>query len=89
MLIELNGTNETKRVQCRWVSEEEEEVQAVTDFLRSQGEPVYDENILEPRDDEAAEETTTARPTRCTTRRRPPPLLAAQVVEQPEPISRS
>lgn len=52
MLIKLNGTNETKRVQCPWVSEEE--VQAVTDFLRAQGEPVYDENILKPRDDEAA-----------------------------------
>jgi S-DNA-T family DNA segregation ATPase FtsK/SpoIIIE len=54
MLIKLNGTNETKRVQCPWVSEEE--VQAVTDFLRAQGEPVYDENILKPRDDEAAED---------------------------------
>jgi S-DNA-T family DNA segregation ATPase FtsK/SpoIIIE len=51
MLIKLNGTNETRRVQCPWVSEEE--VQEVTDFLRSQGEPVYDENILKPRDDEA------------------------------------
>jgi DNA segregation ATPase FtsK/SpoIIIE, S-DNA-T family len=54
MLIKLNGTNDTKRVQCPWVSEEE--VQAVTDFLRSQGEPVYDENILKPRDDDAAED---------------------------------
>jgi DNA segregation ATPase FtsK/SpoIIIE, S-DNA-T family len=52
MLIKLNGTNETKRVQCPMVSEEE--VQAVTDFLRSQGEPVYDENILKPRDDDDA-----------------------------------
>jgi S-DNA-T family DNA segregation ATPase FtsK/SpoIIIE len=50
MLIKLNGTNETKRVQCPWVSEEE--VQTVTDFLRLQGEPVYDENILKPRDDD-------------------------------------
>jgi DNA segregation ATPase FtsK/SpoIIIE, S-DNA-T family len=54
MLIKLNGTNETKRVQCPWVSEEE--VQEVTDFLRAQGEPVYDENILKPRDDEGAAE---------------------------------
>jgi S-DNA-T family DNA segregation ATPase FtsK/SpoIIIE len=54
MLIKLNGTNETRRVQCPWVSEEE--VQAVTDFLRAQGEPVYDENILKPRDDEAVED---------------------------------
>jgi S-DNA-T family DNA segregation ATPase FtsK/SpoIIIE len=50
MLIKMNGTNETKRVQCPWVSEEE--VQKVTDFLRTQGEPVYDENILKPRDDD-------------------------------------
>jgi DNA segregation ATPase FtsK/SpoIIIE, S-DNA-T family len=51
MLIKLNGTNETMRVQCPMVSEEE--VQAVTDFLRTQGVPVYDENILKPRDDDA------------------------------------
>ena len=50
MLIKMNGTNDTKRVQCPWVSEEE--VQRVTDFLRTQGEPVYDENILRPRDEE-------------------------------------
>ena len=50
MLVKLNGQNDTRRVQCPWVSEEE--VQAVTDFLRLQGEPVYDENILKPRDDE-------------------------------------
>jgi len=50
MLIKLNGTNETRRVQCPWVSESE--VQAVTDFLRSQGTPVYDLNILKPRDEE-------------------------------------
>jgi S-DNA-T family DNA segregation ATPase FtsK/SpoIIIE len=53
MLIKMNGTNETRRVQCPFVSEEE--VQKVTDFLRLQGTPVYDENILKPRDDEAAE----------------------------------
>jgi len=52
MLIKLNGTNETRRVQCPWVSEEE--VQEVTDFLRAQGEPVYDENILKPRDEDGA-----------------------------------
>jgi DNA segregation ATPase FtsK/SpoIIIE, S-DNA-T family len=50
MLIRLNGTNETRRVQCPWVSEEE--VQAVTDHLRLQGEPVYDESILKPRDED-------------------------------------
>ena len=50
MLIKLNGTNDTKRVQCPMVTEEE--VQSVTDHLRAQGEPVYDENILKPRDDD-------------------------------------
>ncbi|RYG80330.1 hypothetical protein EON77_08255, partial [bacterium] len=51
MLIKLNGTNDTKRVQCPWVSEGE--VQLVTDFLRAQGEPVYDENILKASDEDA------------------------------------
>ena len=50
MLVRLNGTNDTRRVQCPWVSEED--VQKVTDHLRTQGEPVYDENILKPRDDD-------------------------------------
>ncbi len=54
LLIKLNGTGETKRVQCPWVSEEE--VQLVTDYLRTLGEPVYDDNILRPRDDEALED---------------------------------
>lgn len=53
MLIKLNGTGEMKRVQCPWVSEEE--VQRVADFLRTQGEPVYDDNILKPRDDDGGE----------------------------------
>jgi S-DNA-T family DNA segregation ATPase FtsK/SpoIIIE len=48
----LNGTGDVKRVQCPWVSEEE--VNCVTDFLRAQGEPVYDDNILKPRDDDEA-----------------------------------
>ncbi len=52
MLIKLNGTGETKRVQCPWVSEEE--VQRVTDSCAAQGEPVYDDNILKPRDDDEA-----------------------------------
>jgi S-DNA-T family DNA segregation ATPase FtsK/SpoIIIE len=50
MLMKLNGTGEIKRVQCPWVSEDE--VQRVTDCLRAQGEPVYDDNILKPRDDD-------------------------------------
>jgi S-DNA-T family DNA segregation ATPase FtsK/SpoIIIE len=58
MLIKLNGTGETKRVQCPWVSEEE--VQRVTEFLRTQGEPVYDDNILKPREEEAMPEEADA-----------------------------
>jgi S-DNA-T family DNA segregation ATPase FtsK/SpoIIIE len=58
MLVKLNGTNDTKRVQCPWVSEEE--VTIVTDHLRKQGEPIYDDNILKPRDEDAAEESEDA-----------------------------
>jgi S-DNA-T family DNA segregation ATPase FtsK/SpoIIIE len=54
MLVKMNGTNETRRVQCPFVSEEE--VQRITDFLRTQGTPVYDDNILKPRDDESENE---------------------------------
>jgi DNA segregation ATPase FtsK/SpoIIIE, S-DNA-T family len=50
MLVRLNGTNETRRVQCPFVSEEE--VQRVTDWLRLQGEPVYDDTILAAGDEE-------------------------------------
>jgi S-DNA-T family DNA segregation ATPase FtsK/SpoIIIE len=50
----MNGTNETRRVQCPFISEEE--VQKIADFLRLQGTPVYDENILRPRDDEASKD---------------------------------
>jgi S-DNA-T family DNA segregation ATPase FtsK/SpoIIIE len=50
MLIKMNGSNDTRRVQCPFCSEEE--VQRVVDFLRLQGEPVYDEAILKPRDDD-------------------------------------
>jgi S-DNA-T family DNA segregation ATPase FtsK/SpoIIIE len=49
MLVKINGVNETKRVQCPFVSEEE--VEAVTAFLRRQGEPTYDESILRARDE--------------------------------------
>ena len=71
MLIRLNGTGETKRVQCPWVSEEE--VQRVTDFLRAQGEPVYDDNILKPRDDEEARRRRGRRRAGPPLRRRRPP----------------
>jgi S-DNA-T family DNA segregation ATPase FtsK/SpoIIIE len=54
MLASINGKQGLKRIQCPFVSEEE--VQAVTDFLRAQGEPVFDESILAPRDDEGGGE---------------------------------
>jgi S-DNA-T family DNA segregation ATPase FtsK/SpoIIIE len=50
MLVKLNGSSETRRVQCPFVSEEE--VERVTSFLRQQGEPEYDDSILQPRDDD-------------------------------------
>jgi S-DNA-T family DNA segregation ATPase FtsK/SpoIIIE len=53
MLVKMNGSNDTRRVQCPFCSEEE--VQRITDFLRLQGEPVYDEAILRPRDEDGAE----------------------------------
>jgi S-DNA-T family DNA segregation ATPase FtsK/SpoIIIE len=53
MLASINGKTGLKRIQCPFVSEEE--VEKVTDFLRSQGEPVFDESILAPRDDEGVD----------------------------------
>lgn len=50
MLMIPPGASELRRVHCAFISEDE--VQAVTDHLRSQGKPVYDENILKPRDEE-------------------------------------
>lgn len=50
MLVKLNGATDVRRVQCPFASEEE--VQRVTDMLRSQGEPEYDETIVRPRDDD-------------------------------------
>jgi len=44
MLVKLNGANDTQRVQCPFVSEEE--VSALTDHLRTQGSPEYNEAIL-------------------------------------------
>ena len=54
MLIKMNGTNEIRRVQCPFISEDE--VRRLADFLRLQGTPVYDENILKPRDDESSKD---------------------------------
>jgi DNA segregation ATPase FtsK/SpoIIIE, S-DNA-T family len=50
MLALLPGDNDLKRVHSAFISEDE--VKAVCDFLRAQGTPVYDDNILKPRDDE-------------------------------------
>ena len=57
MLVKINGSNEVRRVQCPFVSEEE--VDRVTNFLRQQGDPEYDDTILQPREedgDNAAED---------------------------------
>jgi DNA segregation ATPase FtsK/SpoIIIE, S-DNA-T family len=54
MLVKLNGGNETCRVQCPFVSEEE--VTALTDYLRQQGAPVYNDEILKGGDDEEGAE---------------------------------
>jgi S-DNA-T family DNA segregation ATPase FtsK/SpoIIIE len=50
MLTLMPGTNDLKRVHSAFISEDE--VKAVCDFLRLQGDPIYDEDILKPRDDE-------------------------------------
>lgn len=50
MLVKLNGSTETHRVQCPFVSEEE--VSALTDYLRGQGTPQYFDEILRGGDDE-------------------------------------
>jgi S-DNA-T family DNA segregation ATPase FtsK/SpoIIIE len=54
MLVSLNGSSGLKRIQCPFVSEED--VQGVCDFLRAQGEPVFDESILMSRDEDGADE---------------------------------
>ena len=50
MLVKMNGSNEMRRVQCPFVSEEE--VEALTSFLRSQGTPTYHDAILQRSDDD-------------------------------------
>ena len=50
MLTLMPGSNDLKRVHCAFISEDE--VKAVCDFLRLQGDPIYDDNILKPRDEE-------------------------------------
>jgi S-DNA-T family DNA segregation ATPase FtsK/SpoIIIE len=50
MLTLMPGTNDLRRVHCAYISEDE--VKDVCDFLRLQGAPVYDNEILRPRDDD-------------------------------------
>jgi S-DNA-T family DNA segregation ATPase FtsK/SpoIIIE len=54
MLTLMPGSNDLKRVHCAFISEDE--VKAVCDFLRLQGDPIYDDNILKPREDEEGEQ---------------------------------
>jgi S-DNA-T family DNA segregation ATPase FtsK/SpoIIIE len=50
MLTLMPGSNDLKRVHSAYISEDE--VKSVTDFLRAQGDPVYDDNILKPREED-------------------------------------
>jgi S-DNA-T family DNA segregation ATPase FtsK/SpoIIIE len=50
MLVKLNGSTDTRRAQCPFVSEEE--VERLTDHLRKQGAPQYHEAILLTSDEE-------------------------------------
>lgn len=51
MLVKLNGSTETYRVQCPFVSEDE--INRLTGFLRTQGTPEYHDAILLEHDSEA------------------------------------
>jgi DNA segregation ATPase FtsK/SpoIIIE, S-DNA-T family len=63
MLVKLNGDTDIRRVQCPFVSEEE--VSGLTDYLRAQGAPEYNDAILKAAEDEqeedGAEEASDAR----------------------------
>jgi S-DNA-T family DNA segregation ATPase FtsK/SpoIIIE len=50
MLVKLNGSTDTRRVQCPFVSEEE--VSRLTDYLRTQGSPEYHDAILRAGEEE-------------------------------------
>ncbi|MBN2193667.1 MAG: DNA translocase FtsK [Polyangiaceae bacterium] len=52
MLVKMNGRTDMLRVQCPFISEEE--VAALTDFLRSQGTPQYHDAILRVADEDDA-----------------------------------
>jgi S-DNA-T family DNA segregation ATPase FtsK/SpoIIIE len=53
MLMLPPGSSDLRRVHSAYIAEHE--VQALCDHLRQQGTPVYDEEILRPRDDEEGE----------------------------------
>ena len=53
MLMIPPGASDLKRVHSAYISEDE--VQALCDHLRAQGQPVYDENIVKPREEEEGE----------------------------------
>ena len=53
MLMIPPGSSDLKRVHSAYISEDE--VKAICDFLRLQGNPVYDEQIVAPRDEEGAD----------------------------------
>ena len=50
MLMVPPGANDLRRIHSAFISEDE--VRAVCEFLRAQGQPVYDEAILKPREDD-------------------------------------
>ena len=54
MLVKLNGDTDIRRVQCPFVSEEE--VSLLTDYLRAQGAPEYNDAILKASEDEQGED---------------------------------
>jgi S-DNA-T family DNA segregation ATPase FtsK/SpoIIIE len=56
MLMIPPGSSDLERVHAAYVSEEE--VKAVCDFLREQGDPEYQEEILKPRDEEGFDSET-------------------------------
>jgi S-DNA-T family DNA segregation ATPase FtsK/SpoIIIE len=53
MLVKMNGSNEMRRVQCPFVSEEE--IDRLTTFLRTQGTPTYHDAILQRSDEDDAD----------------------------------
>lgn len=60
MLAKLNGSSLVKRVQCPFISEEE--VSAITDHLRLQGTPEYQDDILKVDDEDSADGSPAAEP---------------------------